>query len=127
MGDYIVADWEKHAASMAKVGIRMVFTGHFHANDISEYVSWTDKIYDIETGSTVSYPMPYRMVSLRDGEASVDTRYVKHLPEDYPAELKRACKSLRHYSWKYAYALDKLGHYLYKDLGVDDNKVTIEW
>ena len=186
MGDYIVADWEKHAASMAKVGIRMVFTGHFHANDISEYVSWTDKIYDIETGSTVSYPMPYRMVTLHDGEASVDTRYVKHLPgimseseleskarqyasssisaivsgmlpkkvpatvrqevantlakaymahlagdermpEDYPAELKRACKSLRRYSWKYAYALDKLGHYLYKDLGVDDNKVTIEW
>ena len=127
MGDYIVADWEKHAASMAKAVIRMVFTGHFHANDISEYVSWTDKIYDIETGSTVSYPMPYRMVSLRDGEASVDTRYVKHLPEDYPAELKRACKSLRHYSWKYAYTLDKLGHYLYKDLGVDDNKVTIEW
>ena len=127
MDDYIVADWEKHAASMAKAEIRMVFTGHFHANDISEYVSWTDKIYDIETGSTVSYPMPYRMVSLRDGEVSVDTRYVKHLPEDYPAELKRACKSLRHYSWKYAYTLDKLGHYLYKDLGVDDNKVTIEW
>ena len=186
MGDYIVADWEKHAASMAKAVIRMVFTGHVHANDISEYVSWTDKMYDIETGSTVSYPMPYRMVSLRDGEASVDARYVKYLPgmmseseleskarqyasssisaivsgmlpkkvpatvrqevantlakaymahlagdermpEDYPAELKRACKSLRRYSWKYAYALDKLGHYLYKDLGVDDNKVTIEW
>ena len=51
----------------------------------------------------------------------------ERMPEDYPAELKRACKSLRHYSWKYAYALDKLGHYLYKDLGVDDNKVTIEW
>lgn len=82
MGDYIVADWEKHAASMAKAEIRMVFTGHFHANDISEYVSWTDKIYDIETGSTVSYPMPYRMVSLRDGEASVDTRYVKHVAEE---------------------------------------------
>ena len=51
----------------------------------------------------------------------------ERMPEDYPAELKRACKSLRRYSWKYAYALDKLGHYLYKDLGVDDNKVTIEW
>lgn len=82
MDDYIVADWEKHAASMAKAEIRMVFTGHFHANDISEYVSWTDKIYDIETGSTVSYPMPYRMVSLRDSEASVDTRYVKHVAEE---------------------------------------------
>ena len=51
----------------------------------------------------------------------------ERMPEDYPAELKRACKSLRHYSWKYAYTLDKLGHYLYKDLGVDDNKVRIEW
>lgn len=186
MGDYLVADWQKHAESMAKAGIKMVFTGHFHANDISEYNYWGNKIYDVETGSTVSYPMPFRMVVLNDDGFSIDSRYVRQLPgmmseseladkarqyavsaisaimnnmlprkvpahvrnevskvlaeaymahlagdermpEAYPAELKRACKLLRPYSWKYAYALDRLGHYLYMDLGVDDNKLVMEW
>ena len=186
MSDYLVADWEKHAEAMAKSGIGMIFTGHFHANDISEHGSWGDKIYDIETGSTVSYPMPFRIVSLGEDGIDINTRYIRQLPEimsemelggkarqyavsaisamvnnmlpkkvpsdireetakvlakaymahlagdermpeTYPDELKRVCKRLRPYSWKYAYALDKLGHYLYMDLGVDDNKVRLEW
>ncbi|MGL6368165.1 hypothetical protein [Aeromonas veronii] len=40
-----------------------MFTGHFHANDITkrqyEDGSW---IYDIQTGASVSYPAPYRSV-----------------------------------------------------------------
>ena len=80
MGDYLVVDWQKHAESMAKAGIKMVFTGHFHANDISEYNYWGNKIYDVETGSTVSYPMPFRMVVLNDDGFSIDSRYVRQLP-----------------------------------------------
>ena len=80
MGDYLVADWKKHAEAMAKLGIGMIFTGHFHANDISEYGSWGDKIYDIETGSTVSFPMPFRIVSLGEDGIGIDTRYIRQLP-----------------------------------------------
>lgn len=72
----------------------------------------------------VLYPTYYYFISVA---SLIGVRELDGYPEDYPAELKRACKSLRHYSWKYAYALDKFGHYLYKDLGVDDNRVTIDW
>ena len=71
---------------------------------------------------------------IREDAAKVLAKaYMAHLvgdesmPETYPDELKRVCKHLRPYSWKYAYALDKLGHYLYMDLGVDDNNVRLEW
>ncbi|MGL4193435.1 MAG: metallophosphoesterase family protein [Vibrio sp.] len=48
---------------LAQSGVNIVFTGHFHANDIAkrqyEDGSW---IYDIQTGASVSYPAPYRSV-----------------------------------------------------------------
>lgn len=50
---------------LAKAGVNLVFSGHFHANDIAkrEYEdgSW---IYDIQTGASVSYPAPYRSLLL---------------------------------------------------------------
>ncbi|WP_421295945.1 metallophosphoesterase [Aeromonas veronii] len=48
---------------LAQAGVNIVFTGHFHANDITkrqyEDGSW---IYDIQTGASVNYPAPYRSV-----------------------------------------------------------------
>ena len=38
--------------------VRMVFTGHFHANDISMQEFNGKVLYDIETGSLVSAPSP---------------------------------------------------------------------
>lgn len=44
---------------LAKAGINLLLTGHFHANDIARR-SYSDGSYlvDVETGSTVSYPAP---------------------------------------------------------------------
>ena len=39
-------------------GVQLVFTGHLHVQDIAE----KNGIYDITTGSLVSYPHPYRIL-----------------------------------------------------------------
>ncbi|NEO83432.1 MAG: metallophosphoesterase [Spirulina sp. SIO3F2] len=41
-------------------GVRLVFTGHLHVQDIAQQ----DGIWEIATGSLVSYPHPYRVVEL---------------------------------------------------------------
>jgi len=42
-------------------GVNLVFTGHLHVQDIA----CNQGVYDITTGSLVSYPHPYRILQLR--------------------------------------------------------------
>lgn len=64
MPEYLVEDWKKNARIFGKYGLNIVFTGHFHAQDIASSGSGKRKVYDIETGSTVSCPLPLRRVTL---------------------------------------------------------------
>jgi len=72
MSEYVVADWRKVVRFFKKQGIRLCFTGHFHSQDISEY----DGVYDVETGSLVSYPSPIRFVTLEGEKVTVATEQV---------------------------------------------------
>jgi hypothetical protein len=61
---------------LADAGLKLVFTGHFHAQDIAGMIrseGETSKFFDIETGSLVSFPCPYRIVSLQ-GSSSITIR-----------------------------------------------------
>lgn len=50
--------------TLADAGLRWVFTGHMHENDIASYTTASgNTIYDLETGGLVAYPAPYRMVT----------------------------------------------------------------
>ena len=53
------------SAELAKAGIPLLFTGHFHANDIAQrrYADGSFLI-DVQTGATVSYPASYRQLEL---------------------------------------------------------------
>ncbi len=62
--DYVVNDYQEVAREFARLGMRIVFTGHFHANDIVKMNSIYGFLFDIETGSTVTYPCPYRLLTL---------------------------------------------------------------
>jgi len=59
---------------------RLVFTGHYHAQDIT-MARWTEPnkfVFDIETGSLVTYPAPYRIVSIDDlQKAEIRTKHVE--------------------------------------------------
>ena len=63
-GEYLVDDYESVAKAYAEAGISAVFTGHMHANDIASATYGENTIYDIETGSLVTYPSRMRMGSL---------------------------------------------------------------
>lgn len=56
--EYLVDDYTSVASLLSSLGVRVVFTGHLHAQDIASDGSLTD----VETGSAVSLPHPYRTV-----------------------------------------------------------------
>lgn len=82
LADYLVNDYQDISAAFADAGIHYVFTGHMHANDIAAMTTAAgNELYDIETGSAVTYPCPMRFVtftSKTEGEkrtisADIDT------------------------------------------------------
>ncbi len=61
--------------------VKLIFTGHLHVQDIAEH----EGIYEITTGSLVSYPHPYRIVDFTtnaDGKQSlkIESHRVNSLP-----------------------------------------------
>lgn len=63
LSKFVLDNMERFSATMAKNGIRYTFTGHQHANDISNTISQAgDVMYDIETGSVISYGSAYRIL-----------------------------------------------------------------
>ena len=60
--EYILDGWNEAASNLSSLGMNLVFTGHGHANDISVRRGDFGSIFDIETGSGVTWPSPYRVV-----------------------------------------------------------------
>lgn len=77
--EYVIENWESVATDFAALGMQAVFTGHFHANDVTEYTTGSNTIYDIETGSLVTSPCPYRLVSLSNTQMSISTKTVQQI------------------------------------------------
>lgn len=76
--EYLLNEWNENsydgkrpAEAFADLGVSYVFTGHMHAQDIAKIVSREgNTIYDIETGSTVTYPCPIRHLELNNAIAT---------------------------------------------------------
>ena len=62
VGHSVLADYEPVRNRLADAGIRIIFTGHYHTTD--NIKDWngdlTREIFDINTGSFISYPCDYR-------------------------------------------------------------------
>jgi len=77
-GEYIVDDYKDIGKLFALYNVQMVFTGHYHAQDIS-MTRWEKegkRLYDIETGSLVTYPNPYRIVTLSARKVVITSRFI---------------------------------------------------
>lgn len=95
--EYLVEDWSNKADSLADSGLRIVFTGHFHSNDITLHKSPSGNIlYDIETASLSQYPFAYRIMNLTDSALYIDTRFVTSTPtnSNLESEYKNKLKVL---------------------------------
>jgi 3',5'-cyclic AMP phosphodiesterase CpdA len=88
-GEYIVDNYEDVGRLLAAYNARVVFTGHYHAQDITEKKFAGDKfLFDIETGSLVTNPLPYRIVNIgADQQMTIRTERITSTsshPQDLP-------------------------------------------
>jgi 3',5'-cyclic AMP phosphodiesterase CpdA len=64
-----------------RYGVKLIFTGHLHIQDIAQYKD----IYEITTGSLVSYPHPYRVLDLStDSQGNTHLKIESHRVESVP-------------------------------------------
>ena len=79
--DYLIDDWETNAQILSDNGLKVMFTGHFHSNDVTLFTSPKgNKVYDIETGSLAGYPFPYRLMTLDNNALKIETEFIQSIP-----------------------------------------------
>lgn len=78
--EYVVYNYREVSSYFAKWGIDLCFTGHFHANDITRADTENGPIYDIETGSLVTYPTPLRTVRINSNKAHINSIFINRIP-----------------------------------------------
>lgn len=80
---YLVDNFEWVQQSFMEAGLNVVFTGHFHASDIARIEDEKGNyLYDIETGSAVTYPCPYRVIDLSNNHLDIQTKLTDSI--DFP-------------------------------------------
>jgi 3',5'-cyclic AMP phosphodiesterase CpdA len=82
-GRYVIDESDSISKLFAAYGVRLVFTGHFHAQDITkkEFKDSDDFIFDIETGSLVTAPCPYRIIEISKGhQATIKSKFIESIP-----------------------------------------------
>ena len=81
--DYVIENHEALSKQLADAGMPVVFTGHFHANDVTA-AHWDNgsSLFDVETGSLVTAPNPYRFVDYfpREQKMVITTEHVTSIP-----------------------------------------------
>jgi 3',5'-cyclic AMP phosphodiesterase CpdA len=78
---YLLDGHETAARLLAGSGVRLAFTGHGHAQDIVRGSTRAGPVWDVETGSLVSWPNPWRLVEIGPGAAvRIATRRVTSTP-----------------------------------------------
>lgn len=67
IGDAKLTDWETVANKFADAGLDLIFTGHMHAQAVTEYTTVLgNTITDVQTGCFVGCPCAYRKVTFED-------------------------------------------------------------
>lgn len=70
--DAKLTDWEKRANEFADAGMNLIFTGHMHAQALTQYKTKKgNTITDIQTGCFVGCPCAYRRVVIDDENITV--------------------------------------------------------
>jgi 3',5'-cyclic AMP phosphodiesterase CpdA len=103
-GEYLVDDWPMIGERLAVGGMRAVFTGHFHSQDIVKRTYTTKAggqrrtvfLFDIETGSLATYPCPYRIIEITSDQIMrVRSRVIDRIPS-HPEGFTEYAKAFTH-------------------------------
>jgi len=80
----LISDSQNNAIALINAGIRFIFTGHYHANDIVEFTYEGKTLYDIQTGSPVTPPSTYRIMTLDDNSINIESKRVTDISPQLP-------------------------------------------
>ena len=97
IGDAKLTDWEKRANEFADAGLDLIFTGHMHAQAITDYT--TEKgntITDVQTGCFVGCPCAYRKVTFEDNSVNIKSYTINDF--DYDKQGKTAEE---YFKWRF--------------------------
>lgn len=86
--DYVVAGHDSLREIFVEGGLRVVFTGHFHANDIAVASVGSSSLVDIETGSLVTAPSPFRRGRIADGTLTVSSSRVREIAQNVGGDFQ---------------------------------------
>lgn len=121
--DAHLTDWEKCATRLADAGLDLIFTGHMHAQAVTEFV--TDKgnmITDVQTGCFVGCPCAYRKVTLGDNFAKIQSYTIADF--DYDKQGKTAEE---YFKWRFDRMIEvKMNEILPKAVMNLLNKFTVK-
>ena len=86
--DYLVDNWPVVGAQLAGAGLKVIFTGHYHALDAAwpvdaNGVPQPGTLCDIQTSSLVEFPCAYRIAELDGaGQLHIESRRVTSIAAD---------------------------------------------
>ena len=80
--EYVIDDWQSVSKQFVEAGLNMVFTGHYHAQDICQYETGSGIMTDVETGSAVTWPCPIRSVNITAKKVSITSEFVSSINYD---------------------------------------------
>lgn len=92
--EYVVDDYVALGEMFVNNGLNVVFTGHYHANDVASSVFTGGTLYDVQTGSLLTAPSPYRIVdyNISSKEMAINTRTVTSTAS-HPTDFASFAKS----------------------------------
>lgn len=123
ISDSHLTDWEKRANQFADAGLDLIFTGHMHAQAVTEYVTENgNKITDVQTGCFVGCPCAYRKVTIKDSTADIKSYTINDF--DYDKQGKSASE---YFQWRFDRMIDyKMKEILPKSAIKILNKLTVK-
>jgi hypothetical protein len=78
----VLDNWQASSQVLMDLGVRFVFTGHNHGNDITEMTVDGKTLTDIETGALTTPVSPYRIITIYDKFIRIETRHIRKI--NYP-------------------------------------------
>lgn len=98
IGDAKLTDWEKTAQTFADAGLDLIFTGHMHAQAVTDYTTKNgNTITDVQTGCFVGCPCAYRKVTFKD-KNTVDIKSYTIESFDYDTDGRTAKE---YFQWRF--------------------------
>jgi predicted MPP superfamily phosphohydrolase len=80
----LIKNSQGNAIALMNAGLRLIFTGHYHASDIVDFTNEGKTLTDIQTGSLVTPPYSYRIMKLEDDFLKIETRRVTDVRSEIP-------------------------------------------